>query len=234
MEQRFQLPVVTVSSMDYQKLAGVRDTELDGPPAVWGNQATSTAADGGGFVVVDDDDDEDAGGEGEAAAAARHEIALEGTEVPRLRRLLLEMTLKARATNSRRHVERLVAFGAGLETMLQPPSQHGQQAARRAAVRAAFEQAVASAPEELAALVGDLDQALATAFNTAVAPQLGAGAAEASKEAHGKAVVWGRGQREGGMHWATYKATVRRNGEFRLNMNEELTAPVFRAVSVQW
>ena len=36
------------------------------------------------------------------------------------------------------------------------------------------------------------------------------------------------------MHWATYRATVRRDGEFRLNMNEELTEPVFRAVSVQW
>jgi len=36
------------------------------------------------------------------------------------------------------------------------------------------------------------------------------------------------------MHWATYKATVRRGGEFRLSMNEQLTAPVFRAVSVQW
>jgi hypothetical protein len=39
---------------------------------------------------------------------------------------------------------------------------------------------------------------------------------------------------EGGLHWGTYRATVRRNGAFRINMNEQLAEPVFRAVSTYW
>lgn len=45
---------------------------------------------------------------------------------------------------------------------------------------------------------------------------------------------WGRGQRDGGLHWGTYKATVSRQGVFRINMNEELARPMISAITVIW
>jgi hypothetical protein len=202
LEGRFSLPVITTSSMDYQKLAGVRDVQVDGPAAVWGR-------------------------------ARSEQAALEGTEIPELTRVLHRMTLAARAKNIRRYVETLVAFGVSLDTLLTPDDQ-GASEAKRAAIRGAFEKVSASAPPKFNVLLKDFDVAIKGAFETSVAPQLGTGAAAAAKDALATATKWGQGQRDGGMHWATYRATVRRDGEFRLNMNVELTEPVFRAVSVQW
>ena len=45
---------------------------------------------------------------------------------------------------------------------------------------------------------------------------------------------WGVPQSQGGLHWATYKATCRRHGVFRINMNEALVAPIFEAVATHW
>jgi hypothetical protein len=36
------------------------------------------------------------------------------------------------------------------------------------------------------------------------------------------------------MHWATYGATVRRNGVFRMNFNEALAQDIFRLISTVW
>ena len=43
---------------------------------------------------------------------------------------------------------------------------------------------------------------------------------------------WSSGQTK--MHWATYKAHVRRLGTFRIDMNQELAEHIFRAVSTVW
>ena len=43
---------------------------------------------------------------------------------------------------------------------------------------------------------------------------------------------WSSGQTK--MHWATYKAHVRRLGTFRIDMNQELAVHIFRAVSTVW
>ena len=37
LRNKYSLPIFTVSSMDFQKLAGLRDTQLDGPAIVWDN-----------------------------------------------------------------------------------------------------------------------------------------------------------------------------------------------------
>jgi len=39
---------------------------------------------------------------------------------------------------------------------------------------------------------------------------------------------------EPGLHWSTYKAHCRRNGEWKINMNEALAAPILTAVSTNW
>lgn len=45
---------------------------------------------------------------------------------------------------------------------------------------------------------------------------------------------WGYKPREGGMYWSTYKASMRREGVWHRNMNEEMAEPVYRAVATEW
>jgi hypothetical protein len=45
---------------------------------------------------------------------------------------------------------------------------------------------------------------------------------------------WGLKPGEGGMYWSTYKASLRRDGVWNRNMNEEMAEPVYRAVATQW
>ena len=59
-----------------------------------------------------------------------------------------------------------------------------------------------------------------------MAPQLEAGADAARTDALATTAQWGISVTQGGLHWATYKATTRRHGVFRINMNE---APPRRA-----
>ncbi|KAH8045915.1 hypothetical protein JL722_13967 [Aureococcus anophagefferens] len=67
-----------------------------------------------------------------------------------------------------------------------------------------------------------------------VLPRLDAGAADAAKTCVATASKWGGSRAEGGLHWATYKATLRRGGNWRQNFNEELAEPVYRAVATHW
>ena len=74
------------------------------------------------------------------------------------------------------------------------------------------------------------DRALQTNFETAIIPQLQAGATTAREEAMNTAQVWGgtwsrkaaaaAGSSGGGIHWATYKACCRRHGAWKVDMNE--------------
>ncbi|KAI1074397.1 hypothetical protein F5B20DRAFT_586283 [Whalleya microplaca] len=45
---------------------------------------------------------------------------------------------------------------------------------------------------------------------------------------------WGAHRDLGGLHWATYKATVRRNGAFRTDFNEALFSPISRNLATSW
>lgn len=67
-------------------------------------------------------------------------------------------------------------------------------------------------------------------FDTEVAPQLKAGAETAREAALATMQQWGVSNTVGGLHWATYKATCRRHGVWRVNMNEGLVEPIFKAV----
>ena len=87
---------------------------------------------------------------------------------------------------------------------------------------------------ELRAACTEAEASVKRDFETLVEPQLASGAVAATGDALRTAEAWGISVSVGGLHWATYKATTRRGGVFRINMNEELTAPILKAVSVGW
>jgi len=65
-----------------------------------------------------------------------------------------------------------------------------------------------------------------------VVPSLKSGASASCDDAVATAQGWRAG--DGRLHWATYKATCRRHGMFRLDMNASLSDPILAAVSTRW
>jgi hypothetical protein len=184
---RFDLPVFTVSAMDYQKIQGLRPA--DGAPRVW-----ATA---------------------------------EQTLIPRLARHVRRAALVRRKALSLRRCRAMEDFTRGVVGLLEAESR--LPAAVRDAAADAYQTREKELRKELRAACAEAEAAVRNDFETLVEPQLKAGANTATTEALRTAEAW-----PGQMHWATYKATTRRMGVFRLNMNEELTAPILKAVSVQW
>ncbi|KAH8048053.1 hypothetical protein JL720_15915 [Aureococcus anophagefferens] len=177
LEAQFTMPVYCVSSVDYQKLKGVRGD--DGPPQVY--DAASLAA----------------------------------TEIPALTRSLL-------------------AFAESLESVVAAKPGTGEERAERAACERAYARGVAGLPAALDAALGGFDKSVFASLEADVLPRLDAGAADAAKTCVATASKWGGSRAEGGLHWATYKATLRRGGNWRQNFNEELAEPVYRAVATHW
>eukprot|EP00421_Protoceratium_reticulatum_P021244 CAMPEP_0168394498 /NCGR_PEP_ID=MMETSP0228-20121227/19567_1 /TAXON_ID=133427 /ORGANISM="Protoceratium reticulatum, Strain CCCM 535 (=CCMP 1889)" /LENGTH=1040 /DNA_ID=CAMNT_0008407917 /DNA_START=37 /DNA_END=3159 /DNA_ORIENTATION=+ len=60
------------------------------------------------------------------------------------------------------------------------------------------------------------------------------GAQTAAQEAADEFLPRCRPQRQGGLNWGTFKATVRRQGEWKEDFNEILSAPLSRRVAVRW
>ena len=201
---KFKLPVFCISSMDYQKLTKARTR--DGPPEVWQD--------------------------------------IEQTELPSLQRFVHSATLQRRAATIRKHVEALVSFTDGVETYLFDDGTASEKA--RARAKEAFEKVAGSLAAALAKPQAAFAASLQAQLQTAIVPQcvprfslassrrppppfaepltprgvrrrLKAGAGEATKECSATARKW----RTAGMHWATFKATCRRFGEWKVNLNEE-------------
>lgn len=184
---RFDLPIFTVSSMDYQKLKGLRPA--DGPPRVWATP--------------------------------------EQTLIPRLARHVRRAALLRRKALSLRRCRAMADYTRGVVALLEAESR--LPATVREAAADAYQAREKELRKELQAACAEAEAAVRHDFETLVQPQLKAGADTATADAYRTAQTWPLN-----MHWATYKATTRRNGVFRLNMNEELTAPILKAVSVQW
>ena len=78
-------------------------------------------------------------------------------------------------------------------------------------------------PGAMGGALKKFDVACFGAVEATVAPQLAAGAAGAAAACLTTAQRWSASSRGGGgLHWATYRACCRRNGQWRVDMNEEL------------
>lgn len=90
----------------------------------------------------------------------------------------------------------------------------------RDAARAVFDKKAAALSQTLRCSCAEAEASIEESFDKQVAPQLKQGADTAQGAAMQTAQAWGMPQGAGGLHWATYKATTRRDGVFRINMNE--------------
>jgi len=189
---KHSLPVFTVSSVEYQKLRGLRPA--DGPARVWAE--------------------------------------LEDTQLPPLIRHVQRQALVRRKALSLRRCEAMRDFALSLLSLLNHEARLPQSV--RDAAKAAFDEQAATLSGELEQHTKAAEARIRKAFAEDVAPKLHEGASSAKTAAVETAAKWGISVNEGGLHWATYKATTRRHGVFRINMNEQLVEPIFKAVATQW
>ena len=156
----------------------------------------------------------------------------DATEVPALRRFVLDATLARRKVVIKRQADAVCAFGDAVLALLRDDGT--SDGAQRAVYKGACDVAIKALTDELASALVAFMKALKQHTSAAIAPQLASGAADAAAGCMAKVRGWGISNRAGGMHWATYAAACRRAGAWRINMNEVLAEPVFAAVSTVW
>lgn len=192
LESRYRLPVFTVSSVDFQKLAGFRSLE-DGP-GLWADPV--------------------------------------GTEIPLIVKHLHDQAILRRAVAVKEQSQAVASFAERLKVFCGGATDI--PAATRQKAKSTFDAVVGHAPYQCMARLDTFEGNLNEVFDCDLNPSLADGAGAAEQEAMGKVQSWGSTYTTGGLHWATYKATIRRNGKFRIDMNDELAEPILSAVSTRW
>ena len=160
--------------------------------------------------------------------------SLAATEIPALVDFVHAASLSLRARKVALQTRSLLAFAESLESVVAAKPGAGEERAERAACERAYARGVAGLPAALDAALAGFDESVFASLEADVLPRLDAGAADAAKTCVATATAWGGSRADGGLHWATYKATLRRGGNWRQNFNEELAEPVYRAVATHW
>ena len=146
---------------------------------------------------------------------------VEQTRVPALVRHVQHAALARRKAITTRRCEAMRDCALGVKALLEQERQLPQQT--RDAAKGAYEALALRLSSSLRASAQAAEAKVQASFDMQVAPQLEAGAEAARTDAIATTAQWGISVTQGGMHWATYKATCRRQGVFRLNWNEALT-----------
>jgi hypothetical protein len=165
----------------------------------------------------------------------------EDTEIPALKRYVYELTIRRRHEAIVRYLNRVQAFMANVEHFL---SDEGtQDLDSRERIYELFMECkkglTTALDQQLGVLTNDLD---ASVKNT-VLNALPTGVKSAEDSAVTTSNKWSAPRRQAtdrGLHWASYRATVRRDGIFAssaagsVNFNQDLAEPIFRFISVNW
>jgi len=172
----------------------------------------------------------------------------EHTNIPSLRSFVHDVTKRHRLVFSKTFVsstsdmmDRLKLLAAGSS---QIPS--GRSSLR---CMKAFESEVNNISDKLSPLVSTFSAKMKQKVQNSLEPALKTGAAKGIDAAMPIVTSWGsksrrtrqhRSPESNGLYWATYNATVRRNGTFtsmsagEINMNQELCDPMEKEFSVNW
>lgn len=165
----------------------------------------------------------------------------EDTGIPALQRWCHQLTVASRERSARTFFAQLRVFITGVESYIQGIT--GVTVTDRESLRQRWEsndygiydQATGMkgvAPElvqRFINLIDDCVEKLKAHFKDGLEEKCRIGAASASD-----AAVQTADEFSSSMHWATYRATLRRHGEWRRNLNEELTLPFTRNIASSW
>ncbi|KAL5022560.1 hypothetical protein ScPMuIL_001715 [Solemya velum] len=168
---------------------------------------------------------------------------LEDTQIPALRMFIHEMTSVRRRRATEQLIQSVGNFVFDMESYISDEGTkcHGT----RTYAKSTIEEEIATLEQKLAPVYKSLSEDIRNCFRGGITPKLQDGLTNASDSAKEICAKWGskpnRENREkGGLHWCTYRATVRRDGVFNspswgpVDFNEQLVEPMYRNISISW
>ncbi|XP_045194118.2 uncharacterized protein LOC123549787 [Mercenaria mercenaria] len=172
--------------------------------------------------------------------------SLEDTQIPALRQYVHEMT----SVRRRQWLERLIRnVGRFVFDLQMYVSEGGDMKSRdRGFAKSAIDSELQKFDTALAPVLQQLTADIDGVFDGSVRQKMEEGANNAANEASSTCTKWGapvnhdpaKDKRSGGLHWATYRATVRRQGVYTsgsygsVDFNEDLAEPMYRSMTIVW
>ncbi|PIB00380.1 hypothetical protein CB0940_01806 [Cercospora beticola] len=165
---------------------------------------------------------------------------IDQTEVPQLQAHCKKLTVKGRQANCRRFLNSMKQLllslalwssddGTGVKLTTQQQSVEKQYLSRK----------LKDLEKHLEGVVEDTLKDAVETLHEQLFAKLDPAVQSAITEAEPKAQSWGLPKSAGGLHWGTYRATVRRSGVFSgsagpRDFNADLTEPIYRQLATTW
>ncbi|KAK1752155.1 hypothetical protein QBC47DRAFT_306133 [Echria macrotheca] len=166
--------------------------------------------------------------------------SVDDTEIPQLQAHARKLTEGGRAANSRRFLNDLLQLINSLNMWASNDgTQIGLTAEEKRAEEAAIRSQLQVLEKNIDAAVRSCIDAITTEFKLHVHNVFNSSIHAAVAEAVGTATSWGLPRAQGGLFWATYKATCRREGVFAgaagpKDFNAELFEPISKNLASGW
>ncbi|KAK3307526.1 uncharacterized protein B0T15DRAFT_530475 [Chaetomium strumarium] len=166
--------------------------------------------------------------------------SVDDTEIPQLQAYAKQLTEKGRVANSRRFLNSLMRL---LNSMTMWASDDGTRSnlsdAERAREETRLRQRLLKMEQDLDLALKDCVASMSKVFTENIYDSFDAYIPAATAAAVPTATGWGAPRAEGGLLWATYKATCRRLGVYHgasgfRDFNDELFSPISRPLASGW
>ncbi|XP_035679869.1 uncharacterized protein LOC118418142 [Branchiostoma floridae] len=165
------------------------------------------------------------------------------TQIPALREFVHEMTNVRRQSGTEKQIRSLGSFVSDIASYLldEGTKNHGT----RMSAKSIFEHHLGKLKTSLQPVLGTLQTDVDRSISICIHPKLKEGVAAAASMCQAVAKKWGaptckENRQAGGLHYSTYKATVRRSGVYKsptygpIDMNEDLSSPLYNTITISW
>ncbi|XP_078607341.1 uncharacterized protein LOC144879607 [Branchiostoma floridae x Branchiostoma japonicum] len=165
------------------------------------------------------------------------------TQIPALREFVHEMTNVRRQSGTEKLIRSLGSFVSDIASYLldEGTKNHGT----RMSAKSIFEHHLGKLKTSLQPVLGTLQTDVDRSISICIHPKLKEGVAAAASMCQAVAKKWGaptckENRQAGGLHYSTYKATVRRSGVYKsptygpIDMNEDLSSPLYNTITISW
>ncbi|XP_066288368.1 uncharacterized protein [Branchiostoma lanceolatum] len=165
------------------------------------------------------------------------------TQIPALRDFVHEITNVRRESGTEKLIRSLGSFVSDIASYLldEGTKNHGT----RMSAKSIFEHHLGQLKTSLQPVLGTLQTDVDRSISICIHPKLKEGVQAAATMCQAVAKKWGaptckENRQAGGLHYSTYKATVRRSGVYKsptygpIDMNEDLSSPLYNTITISW
>ncbi|XP_078688013.1 uncharacterized protein LOC144920054 [Branchiostoma floridae x Branchiostoma belcheri] len=165
------------------------------------------------------------------------------TQIPALREFVHEMTNVRRQSGTEKLICSLGSFVSDIASYLldEGTKNHGT----RMSAKSIFEHHLGELKTSLQPVLGTLQTDVDRSISICIHPKLKEGVQAAASMCQAVSKKWGaptckENRQAGGLHYSTYKATVRRSGVYKsptygpIDMNEDLSSPLYNTITISW